>query len=97
MNDTLVSLDDISFSYAPERIVLSECSFLLKRSDRVGLTGPNGSGKTTLLALIVCLVVIPTRTLLALTIWIAASVWGCTNFCLQRITDPCLKDVCVQG
>ena len=53
MNDTLVSLDDISFSYAPERIVLSECSFLLKRSDRVGLTGPNGSGKTTLLALIV--------------------------------------------
>ena len=45
MNDTLVLLGDINFSYAPERIVLSGCSFHLTRSDRIGLTGPNGSGK----------------------------------------------------
>jgi len=56
MNDVVVSLDDVSFSYAPDRPVLAGCSLRLKRSERVGLTGPNGSGKTTLLALIVGLI-----------------------------------------
>jgi len=56
MNDLLVSLDDVSFWYAPERPVLSGCNFRLKRGERVGLIGPNGGGKTTLLALIVGLV-----------------------------------------
>lgn len=56
MNDLLVSLDDVSFWYAPERPVLAGCDFRLERGERVGLIGPNGSGKTTLLALIVGLV-----------------------------------------
>ncbi len=53
MNDALVLLDKVSFSYGPERPVLSECSLRLGPSERVAVTGPNGSGKTTLLALIV--------------------------------------------
>jgi len=55
-NPVVVSLDDVSFFYAPGRPVLSGCNFHLERSERVGLIGPNGSGKTTLLALIVGLV-----------------------------------------
>jgi cobalt/nickel transport system ATP-binding protein len=53
LNDNLVSLEGVSYSYAPDRIVLSDCSLVLRSSERVGLTGPNGSGKSTLLGLIV--------------------------------------------
>ncbi len=56
MNDVLVSLRDVSFSYGPDRPVLAVCNFSLEPAERVGVTGPNGSGKTTLLALIVGLV-----------------------------------------
>ena len=56
MNDVVVTLDDVSFSYSPARPVLSGCHLRLTRSERVGVIGPNGSGKTTLLALIVGLV-----------------------------------------
>jgi len=56
MSETLVRLDGVSFSYGPDRPVLSDCSFRLDRGERVGLVGPNGSGKTTLLALIVGLI-----------------------------------------
>jgi cobalt/nickel transport system ATP-binding protein len=56
MNDVLVSLRDVSFSYGPDRPVLDRCDFSLAPAERVGVTGPNGSGKTTLLALIVGLV-----------------------------------------
>ena len=53
MSDPLVLLDTVSFSYGPDRPVLSRCNFRLEPGQRVGLIGPNGSGKTTLLALIV--------------------------------------------
>jgi cobalt/nickel transport system ATP-binding protein len=53
LNDNFVLLEGVSFSYPPNRIVLSDCELVLKRSERVGLTGPNGSGKSTLLGLIV--------------------------------------------
>jgi cobalt/nickel transport system ATP-binding protein len=56
MSDVLVRLHRVSFSYGPQRPVLSGCDFHLARSERVGLAGANGSGKTTLLALIVGLV-----------------------------------------
>lgn len=53
LNDNFVVLEGVSFSYPPNRTVLSDCDLLLKRSERIGLTGPNGSGKSTLLGLIV--------------------------------------------
>jgi cobalt/nickel transport system ATP-binding protein len=53
MNDALIRLDGVSFSYGADRPVLCECDLRLRCSERVGVTGPNGSGKTTLLALIV--------------------------------------------
>jgi len=56
MNDTLISLTDVSFAYTADRPVLSGCSFQLFAGERVGLGGPNGSGKSTLLALVVGLV-----------------------------------------
>jgi cobalt/nickel transport system ATP-binding protein len=52
----LVRLNNVSFSYGPERPVLADCSLALAAGQRVGLVGANGSGKTTLLALIVGLV-----------------------------------------
>jgi cobalt/nickel transport system ATP-binding protein len=57
MNDArqenLVVFEGVSFSYAPQRVVLSDCSLRLQSAERVALTGPNGSGKSTLFALIV--------------------------------------------
>ncbi len=53
MNESLVSLDGVSYGYEPDRPVLNRCDFHLYRGERVGLVGANGSGKTTLLKLIV--------------------------------------------
>jgi cobalt/nickel transport system ATP-binding protein len=53
MNAGLISLDAVSFSYAPGRPVLDRCSFRLAAAERVGLIGSNGSGKSTLMKLIV--------------------------------------------
>lgn len=56
MSSRLIYLDEVSFSYGPQRPVLRNCTFRLGAGERVGLIGPNGSGKTTLLSLIVGLV-----------------------------------------
>jgi energy-coupling factor transporter ATP-binding protein EcfA2 len=41
-------LDDVSFGYAPDRLVLEGANHELRRGEVVALVGPNGSGKTTL-------------------------------------------------
>lgn len=56
MSSRLIYLDEVSFSYGPQRPVLRNCIFRLGAGERVGLIGPNGSGKTTLLSLVVGLV-----------------------------------------
>jgi len=53
MTETLIRFQDVDFSYAAGRPVLSGCSFALRAGQRIALKGPNGSGKTTLLHLIV--------------------------------------------
>lgn len=53
MNQTLVALRGVEFSYEPDRPVLEGVDFELRQGERVALTGPNGSGKTTLLHTIV--------------------------------------------
>ncbi len=53
MKDGLVVLDEVSYSYNPDRPVLRRCCFQLDADERVGLLGTNGSGKTTVLKMIV--------------------------------------------
>ena len=48
----IISLEDISFSYSGDKLVLDHLSFQLRRGDRIGLVGPNGSGKTTVFHII---------------------------------------------
>jgi cobalt/nickel transport system ATP-binding protein len=56
MSERLIGLQNVSFSYGPDRPVLDQCNFSLGPLHRVGLAGANGSGKTTLLSLVVGLV-----------------------------------------
>jgi len=56
MSEPLIKLENVDFSYGPERPVLRGCDLRLEPGQRVGLIGANGSGKTTLLHLIVGLV-----------------------------------------
>lgn len=51
-NSLIINLEDVSFSYSGDRLVLDRVSFQLHRGDRIGLVGPNGGGKTTLFHLI---------------------------------------------
>jgi cobalt/nickel transport system ATP-binding protein len=54
--EPLINIQDVVFSYSPDRPVLHGCSFRLDPGRRIALVGGNGSGKTTLLHLIVGLV-----------------------------------------
>ena len=47
-----VQFDDISFSYTPERPLISHCSVNVSPGQRVAIVGPTGCGKTTLINLI---------------------------------------------
>ncbi|MBR4201415.1 MAG: ABC transporter ATP-binding protein [Oscillospiraceae bacterium] len=47
-----VKFDDISFSYVPERPLISHCAIDVKPGQRVAIVGPTGCGKTTLINLI---------------------------------------------
>ncbi|MCQ2417492.1 MAG: ABC transporter ATP-binding protein/permease [Oscillospiraceae bacterium] len=50
--DGALAFDDISFSYSPERPLISHCSIDVKPGQRVAIVGPTGCGKTTLINLI---------------------------------------------
>lgn len=47
-----IELDDVSFGYHPDRIVLHDVSLRIESGECIGITGPTGSGKTTLLSLL---------------------------------------------
>ncbi len=53
MDQCLIRCTNLSFSYTPDRPVLSELNFTLFSAERVGIAGPNGAGKTTFLHLLV--------------------------------------------
>lgn len=48
----LLKLENISKSYAKDRVILDELSMEINAGERVAIIGPSGSGKTTLLNLI---------------------------------------------
>ena len=43
-----IVFDRVSFAYRPDRPVLSEVSFTLKKGQKIALVGPSGAGKTTI-------------------------------------------------
>jgi len=49
--DKVLEATGLSFSYGENKVITS-CSVLIHRGDKVALLGPNGSGKTTLLRLL---------------------------------------------
>ena len=51
-NDTLLSVESLSFGYTPERLILKDISMKFRRGSVVALIGGSGSGKTTVLRLI---------------------------------------------
>lgn len=53
MENALIQLKGISFSYNEKDDVLNGLEFSLKEKERIAITGSNGSGKTTLFHLIV--------------------------------------------
>lgn len=47
-----IELDQVSFGYHPDRMVLHDVSLRIQAGECLGITGPTGSGKTTLLSLL---------------------------------------------
>jgi len=54
--DTLISLNNVSFSYDNDVEVLSNVNLKINRGDFIGLVGANGAGKSTLLKIILGLI-----------------------------------------
>jgi ATP-binding cassette subfamily F protein uup len=49
--DKVVEVKNLTFSYG-EKVVITSCSTIIQRGDKVALLGANGAGKTTLLRLL---------------------------------------------
>ena len=52
LNDNVIEVADLNFSYLPERKVLENVNFSVKSGESCCILGPNGGGKTTLLKLL---------------------------------------------
>jgi len=53
LNGTILQLDDVSFGYTKDNIILKNVNLSCNFSSRICIMGENGSGKTTLLKLLV--------------------------------------------
>ncbi|PVV00305.1 hypothetical protein BB560_005319 [Smittium megazygosporum] len=49
----ILYMDDVSFGYSKEKLILSNLNINLEASTRVAIVGPNGAGKTTMLKLLI--------------------------------------------
>src|SRR3989338_9982346 len=47
-----IAVENVSFSYVPDRPVLKNISFVIRSGEWTGIKAPSGYGKTTLLSLI---------------------------------------------
>jgi ABC transport system ATP-binding/permease protein len=51
LGKTVIELKDVSIGYEEGRPLISQFSYIVLKSDRIGIVGPNGMGKSTLLKL----------------------------------------------
>jgi ATP-binding cassette subfamily B protein len=47
-----LGFEDVSFSYSPDREVLSQISFAVDAGEAIGIVGPSGAGKSTLVQIL---------------------------------------------
>ncbi|KAE8211598.1 hypothetical protein CF327_g4662 [Tilletia walkeri] len=53
LNPPLIQLDEVTFGYTPERILLEHVSVDVTMDSRIAVIGPNGAGKSTLMKLLI--------------------------------------------
>ncbi len=47
-----VIFDHVQFGYLPNKLILKDCSFIAKPSQKIAIVGPTGAGKTTMVNLL---------------------------------------------
>jgi zinc transport system ATP-binding protein len=52
MSETILNVENLSYSYEENDPILKDVSFSLKRGESLGVIGPNGGGKSTLMKVI---------------------------------------------
>ena len=50
--DTIIRFDEVSFEWGPNKPILDEVGFTVRRGTKVTLMGQNGAGKSTIFSLI---------------------------------------------
>ncbi len=52
-NSNMVNIDDLSFGYGKENLLINRLSFKIEKGDKICVIGKNGKGKSTLLKLLI--------------------------------------------
>ncbi len=50
--DTVIRFDDVSFEYTPNKMLLEEVSFTVRRGTKITIMGQNGAGKSTIFGMV---------------------------------------------
>ena len=50
--DTVIRFEDVSFEYVPNKLLLDEASFTVRRGTKITIMGQNGAGKSTIFGMI---------------------------------------------
>lgn len=53
LSPPIIQMTDVSFGYAPDKLLLRHVDLDVQLDSRIGIVGPNGAGKTTVLKLLI--------------------------------------------